>query len=724
MYRRSCAPGAAVELAALAVLLVLGSASRQQPPRGRPTNECTGKPALRTQKNSTVVAPALTHAPPSLLPRITLRRVVRPVDPVAARRALASSADRNAPFNPSVQLQAFGGLQWLGLVQVGIPRQRFTVTMDTGSSDLLVVGWECAKYPSKCLAHPSAAYHPSRCFWPCHDGAYPCKSKKDCPVACTFLEDYGGGDAGGILGMDIVELAGLRVHNFTFGIISRLSLEGANGAWDGILGLTFGNREENRPTPFLSALHENGMLSSRLFTFRLLDPPDDNDPFSSNGGSISSAPVAGSDEEEQSVLELGGMTMVPPNLAVTWAPLIEKHASINGWNVALLRFTIDQFKGETSDYVWAPKICAEVGKHPHPFPQPPMPPSDGQGRGSRQCKGAGCAAAALRDAAGEGTSIGHDRARKEQAREAQKRRGRPRWRQLLREDENVAGEEEDPPSPGRDSVCHAYPDTGTSLIGVPNSTWVVLLRAATHDGICKDVSEGGDPVWECDCERGYDELPTVHFEFVNGSQSMGHDKQGVHIGPTPPNASVVKITLTPGQYMVPRGKGRCIFGFMDAKFMNSKYGGMWLLGDRFLANRYIIYDYDRGYVGFSDSLRTPPSWFERHWQELALACGGLAAFVALVSGAYVWRRQRSVRLAREACVATPVALASYHLLLKKHEDLYCDWSEVLRALVYIDRRLQSRRSRRGSNGEIRRPAVRMTVAIHWSDPLADPPLLF
>ena len=99
----------------------------------------------------------------------------------------------------------------------------------------------------------------------------------------------------------------------------------------------------------------------------------------------------------------------------------------------------------------------------------------------------------------------------------------------------------------------------------------VLQRAATRNGICEDKSEGDDPVWECDCERGYEELPTVHFEFVNGSQSMGADAFGVHRGPTPPNTSIVRISLSPGQYMVPNGSGRCIFGFMNADFMNSQY---------------------------------------------------------------------------------------------------------------------------------------------------------
>ena len=42
-------------------------------------------------------------------------------------------------------------------------------------------------------------------------------------------------------------------------------------------------------------------------------------------------------------------------------------------------------------------------------------------------------------------------------------------------------------------------------------------------------------------------------------------------------------------------------------------GGKWLLGDRFLANRYVIYDYDHARVGFSGLVQAPPTWLERHW---------------------------------------------------------------------------------------------------------------
>ena len=127
--------------------------------------------------------------------------------------------------------------------------------------------------------------------------------------------------------------------------------------------------------------------------------------------------------------------------------------------------------------------------------------------------------------------------------------------------------------------------------------------------MCSEHTPSG--TWECDCERGANQLPSVTIEFANES--------------TP-------ITLSPSQYMVHDGS-RCLLGFFDSSEM-----GMWLLGDRFLVNRYVVYDYDHceslpfacsffacleshcgtssARVGFSAPVISPPSWLELHWHHL------------------------------------------------------------------------------------------------------------
>ena len=221
---------------------------------------------------------------------------------VPLRRAAADQiapAYRAVPFNPFARLHAFGGVQWLGLLELGQPRQRFTVTMDTGSSDLLVIGRSCADPDCR----GSASFDPARSasFRPCAPG--------NGTLDCRFTEDYAGGTARGSLGSDEAVLAGLRARAFTFGVIASLDMEGANlTAWDGILGLTFDNVEAGRPPTLLSALYEEGALSARQLSFLLLDPAGGPDPFE----------AAGTDQQAQtSMLEVGGMTMVPPGTAIT-----------------------------------------------------------------------------------------------------------------------------------------------------------------------------------------------------------------------------------------------------------------------------------------------------------------------------------------------------------------------------------------------------------------------
>ena len=129
--------------------------------------------------------------------------------------------------------------------------------MDTGGSDLQLLGRHRVS-----LAHPSAAYRPSgvSAVWN-QRWVRPCASVEHCPSPASFAKtmvavipaaSWGG-----------CGLGGLRAHNFTFGIISSLSLEERMAA-DRILGLTFGNREGN---DFALTLHHNGMLSDRIFTF-------------------------------------------------------------------------------------------------------------------------------------------------------------------------------------------------------------------------------------------------------------------------------------------------------------------------------------------------------------------------------------------------------------------------------------------------------------------------
>lgn len=209
---------------------------------------------------------------------------------------------RATPYNPSQELQAFGGVQWLGLLEIGEPRQRFTVAMDTGSSDLLVIGRDCQDKECTAGTVPKCKYDSAK-----STSFSPCRTNRS--SGCSFKEEYGGGNAMGVFGVDVVVLSGLRAPQFEFGIIKSLSMDGAGlHAWDGILGLTFDNEESGRPKTLLSALYAEGALSARQLTFMLMDPAGDGDDMSTFHRA--------SKATDKSMLEIGGMTMVPDKTSI------------------------------------------------------------------------------------------------------------------------------------------------------------------------------------------------------------------------------------------------------------------------------------------------------------------------------------------------------------------------------------------------------------------------
>lgn len=181
-----------------------------------------------------------------------------------------------------------------------------------------------------------------------------------------------------------------------------------------------------------------------------------------------------------------------------------------------------------------------------------------------------------------------------------------------------------------------------------NATWEALQRAALANGVCHAAAaQRGAVQWLCNCKQGLSKLPSVQFVF-------GHAN----------STGTQSVTLTPGEYMVAQGGEQCLFGFMSAQVVDTKQDPMWLLGDRFLANRYVIYDYEHGRVGFSKSVRVPPSWMRQHWRRVLVAVASATLGLAVIYGLYDWRKRR-------------------------------------------------RRTRA-------RTLSRVSVAIHWSDPLADP----
>lgn len=132
--------------------------------------------------------------------------------------------------------------------------------------------------------------------------------------------------------------------------------------------------------------------------------------------------------------------------------------------------------------------------------------------------------------------------------------------------------------------------------------------------------------WDCDCDRGIDELPDVTFEFANATKPvMLTPGQYAHAQPAHTCLGYIQHTQTCCNHASHVGSqvhGQVREGSLFARVFQRagelapllhpharphaglKPGLMrfhvtpmqsmetWLLGDRFLVNRYVVYDYD------------------------------------------------------------------------------------------------------------------------------------
>jgi len=110
---------------------------------------------------------------------------------------------------------------YLGTVQLGTPRQNFTVQFDTGSSDLWVAGPNC----NVCTG--MRKYNPS-------------KSSTYKAVSGTWSIQYGSGSCSGTKGEDVVQFAGTEYsyNSQVFGMADKLTASDFSNM-DGICGMAY-----------------------------------------------------------------------------------------------------------------------------------------------------------------------------------------------------------------------------------------------------------------------------------------------------------------------------------------------------------------------------------------------------------------------------------------------------------------------------------------------------
>ncbi|ETW03623.1 hypothetical protein, variant 2 [Aphanomyces invadans] len=162
--------------------------------------------------------------------------VVYAGDSLPAHRIALSSrrpdGTRNTTAAGRVKLQNYGNVQYVGELSFGSPPQMLTVVFDTGSSDTWIPGISCAE----CGFHSAFDYTQSTTFIDTHE---------------KFLDSYGSGEVGGVVGVDTIGFGPFRVPNVRFGVVTEETESLGMFIADGLVGLGFESLAKiSRPTLF------------------------------------------------------------------------------------------------------------------------------------------------------------------------------------------------------------------------------------------------------------------------------------------------------------------------------------------------------------------------------------------------------------------------------------------------------------------------------------------
>ncbi|XP_064237086.1 napsin-A-like isoform X2 [Aotus nancymaae] len=154
-----------------------------------------------------------------------------------------------------VPLSKFLDAQYFGEIGLGTPPQNFTVTFDTGSSNLWVPSKRCHLSSVPCWFHHRFNPNASSSFQ---------------PNGTKFTIEYGTGRVDGILSEDKLTIGGIKGASVTFGeALWESSLVFTLSRPDGILGLGFPILAVEGVRPPLDVLVEQGLLDKPVFSFYL-----------------------------------------------------------------------------------------------------------------------------------------------------------------------------------------------------------------------------------------------------------------------------------------------------------------------------------------------------------------------------------------------------------------------------------------------------------------------
>lgn len=196
--------------------------------------------------------------------RLSIHNEFSPLEGLKVKYGVGDSSG-SAAGNSIETLKNYMDAQYFGEIGLGSPIQTFNVIFDTGSANLWI--------PSKKCRSPACWTHKN----------YNSAASSTYEADGRALEiHYGSGSMKGFLSRDTLSVAGLEVHNQTFGEATTLpGITFLAAHFDGILGMAFDEISvDNAKTPFRQMI-DSGLVSEPLFSVWL--NRDKNDP---EGGEI------------------------------------------------------------------------------------------------------------------------------------------------------------------------------------------------------------------------------------------------------------------------------------------------------------------------------------------------------------------------------------------------------------------------------------------------------
>jgi hypothetical protein len=133
------------------------------------------------------------------------------------------------------------------------------VVFDTGSSDLVIPSTQCEANPGCTGLQHRFASENSETFTSLNGSFIIAYSTG------TGVSASGNVEIEGVVVRDVVDVAGLRVENFQFGLITNQSAAFGVDPFDGIVGMGFQSGLTTGPQTFLGALNSSGQIGQAVY---------------------------------------------------------------------------------------------------------------------------------------------------------------------------------------------------------------------------------------------------------------------------------------------------------------------------------------------------------------------------------------------------------------------------------------------------------------------------